>query len=358
MPSDVFTRSSAELVTAPSVGSLRERHKLGLLALERTRLPMVVTDPRQTDNPIVLANAAFLEMTGYSGDEILGRNCRFLQGPETDPATVEEIRSAIIDRRELEVEILNYHRDGRPFWNQLLISPVFDEDGTLCFYFASQIDVSARRAAEDLEAAEHLLLKEVDHRAKNALALVQSIMRLTATDDAAAYAHAVQGRVDALARAHALLAERRWRGVEIDRLILGEIEPYGHRRVRATGPAVQVGPAQVQPIALLLHEMLENAASHGALLHKEGRVTINWSLNGDDDLLVHWQETSESGVLIEREPALGLRMVTTMVERQLHGQSSFDWRPSGLEVQFRIPMQRAASASHQPHRGTSVAVGD
>ena len=356
MASDLKQRTHAKLATDSSVASLHQRHKLGLLALERTRIPMVVTDPRKPDNPIVLANESFLEMTGYTGEEVIGRNCRFLQGPDTDPAIVAELRAAIAEERETVVEILNHHRDGRPFWNQLLVSPVYDDDGTLCFFFASQIDVTARRAAQDLEAAEHLLLKEVDHRAKNAMALVQAIMRLSASDDPGVYARVVQGRVDALARAHALLADGRWRGVLIDRLVRGESEPFGRRRIVATGPSVQIASAQVQPLTLLLHEMLHNAARHGALSAPHGRVALAWEVSECDELVLHWQETGGPVLPGEPEAALGMTMMATMIERQLRGRSVLAWLPSGLEARITFPMTRSAERAGS-HSGGCDAAG-
>ena len=358
MASDLTQRVNAKLATDSSVASLHQRHMLGLLALERTRIPMVVTDPRKPDNPIVLANASFLEMTGYTGEEVIGRNCRFLQGRDTDPSVVAELRTAIAEERETTVEILNHHRDGRPFWNQLLVSPVFDDDGRLRFFFASQIDITAQRAARDLEAAEHLLLKEVDHRAKNAMALVQAIMRLSASDDPKIYARGVQGRVDALARAHALLADGRWRGVLIDRLIRGEAEPFGRRRVVATGPSVQIASAQVQPLALLLHEMLHNAARYGALSAPDGRVALAWELNERDELLLHWRETGGPPLPGDPKPALGMTMVATMVERQLRGRSVFAWLPTGLDARIVFPIARPAEqAGGDPVGSDAVGAG-
>lgn len=118
-------------------------------AVETTRMPMILTDPRQPDNPIVFANAAFLQMTGYVPEEIVGLNCRFLQGPETDQATIAEVRDAVMARREISTEILNYRKNGSSFWNALYISPVYDCDGELMYFFASQLDVSRRRDAED-----------------------------------------------------------------------------------------------------------------------------------------------------------------------------------------------------------------
>ncbi|MGC2775754.1 MAG: response regulator [Bradyrhizobium sp.] len=125
-----------------------ERHDIFFAAVETTRMPMIVTDPRQNDNPILFANRAFLEMTGYSPGEIVGANCRFLQGPDTDRDTIAAIRSAIANRQDIAVEILSYRKNGAAFWNALFISPVYNRDGDLVYFFASQLDVSRRRDAE------------------------------------------------------------------------------------------------------------------------------------------------------------------------------------------------------------------
>jgi PAS domain S-box-containing protein len=118
-------------------------------AVETTRMPMIVTDPRRPDNPIIFANRAFLAMTGYAPEELVGRNCRFLQGPETDGETVAEVRRAIAERREFATEILNYRKNGSTFWNALFVSPVYDAAGELVYFFGSQLDVSRRRDAEE-----------------------------------------------------------------------------------------------------------------------------------------------------------------------------------------------------------------
>jgi PAS domain S-box-containing protein len=118
-------------------------------AIQTTRMPMIVTDPHQPDNPIVFANNAFVQMCGYKRVELVGHNCRFLQGPETDPESINEIRHAIHDRREIAIEILNYRKDGSTFWNALYISPVYDASGKLVYFFGSQLDVSRRRDAEE-----------------------------------------------------------------------------------------------------------------------------------------------------------------------------------------------------------------
>jgi PAS domain S-box-containing protein len=123
-------------------------HDVFFAAVEKTRMPMIVTDPRLPDNPIVFANPAFVALTGYELDELLGRNCRFLQGPATSKAAVARVRAAIERCAEINIELLNYRKDGSSFWNDLYISPVLSRDGELLFFFASQLDVTRRRIAE------------------------------------------------------------------------------------------------------------------------------------------------------------------------------------------------------------------
>lgn len=115
-------------------------------AVRATRMPMIVTDPSQYDNPIVFANNAFLKLTGYTRFEVLGRNCRFLQGPETNPAAIDRIRDAIRQQVDIRVDLLNYRKDGSTFHNALYVGPVRDADGKVVYFFASQLDVSEHYA--------------------------------------------------------------------------------------------------------------------------------------------------------------------------------------------------------------------
>jgi len=114
-------------------------------AVRATRMPMLITDPNKPDNPIVFSNDAFSRLTGYAREEILGRNCRFLQGPRTNPEAVSKIRDAIERHIPIEIELQNHKKDGEVFWNRVLISPVFDESGALSYFFASQFDVTLER---------------------------------------------------------------------------------------------------------------------------------------------------------------------------------------------------------------------
>ena len=131
-------------------------------AVRATRMPMVISNPRLPDNPIVFVNDAFCRLTGYPRDEILGRNCRFLQGAETDPDTVGRIRAAVASRESVRIDILNYRKTGQTFWNRLLMAPVRDADGELAYFFASQVDVTLEREKlEGLESHNAALMAEV-----------------------------------------------------------------------------------------------------------------------------------------------------------------------------------------------------
>ena len=141
--------ATIEVTESDSNAIAEHRDDIFFAAIESTRMPMLVTDPRHYDNPIVFANKAFLSMSGYSAEEIIGSNCRFLQGPDTDQNTINSIREAIASRNEVTTEILNYRKDGSSFWNALFISPVYNKQQELVYYFASQLDVSRRRDAED-----------------------------------------------------------------------------------------------------------------------------------------------------------------------------------------------------------------
>nr|WP_237482452.1 PAS domain-containing protein [Lichenibacterium sp. 6Y81] len=109
-------------------------------------MPIAISDPRQPDNPVVFVNDAFCAMSGYEAAEILGRNCRFLQGADTDPETVRRVRLALAAGEPVEADLRNYRKDGQAFWNRLMVEPVRDAEGKVSFFVASQVDVTLERA--------------------------------------------------------------------------------------------------------------------------------------------------------------------------------------------------------------------
>ena len=127
--------------------------------IEGSAVAAVITNPRLPDNPIVACNRAFEQLTGYSGNEVVGRNCRFLAGPRTEPLLSEEIQQAVRDRRPVLAEVANFRRDGTPFRNAVLIVPIFDEHGELEFFLGSQSEVPEAPGTEVLEKQEATRLR-------------------------------------------------------------------------------------------------------------------------------------------------------------------------------------------------------
>jgi len=122
---------------------------------EDSNLAMAISDPALDDNPIIYVNAAFERLTGYRRDEVVGRNCRFLQGPLTDPRDVGALRDAVACETRIEIDLLNHRKDGSAFWNRLLVAPVFDAAGTARYFIASQHDVTLERDRLVQLIAEH-----------------------------------------------------------------------------------------------------------------------------------------------------------------------------------------------------------
>jgi PAS domain S-box-containing protein len=180
-------------------------------AVALTRVPMMVSDPSLPDNPIVFANRAFCALTGYAPDELIGRNPRLMQGAGTDRTCVAQIREAVARQAEITIEILNYRRDGSPYWNALFISPVFAADGTLLYYFSSHLDVTRRRDAERaMEQASRLqglgnLAGGVAHEFNNLLTIIRGNLEpLISSNENERSAHRLQRMRDAAERAAGL----------------------------------------------------------------------------------------------------------------------------------------------------------
>ncbi len=132
----------------------------------------VISDPRQSDNPIIACNKAFIELTGYAEREIIGRNCKFLAGPATEPWLTQAIRSGVERHAPVLVEILNYKRDGTPFRNAVLVAPMFDEEGELEFFLGSQVELEpdAPKTHENRRIAAAIAVKTLSRRQREVLA--------------------------------------------------------------------------------------------------------------------------------------------------------------------------------------------
>lgn len=140
--------------------------------IARSSVAAVVSNPRLEDNPIVACNDAFVALTGYSREEIVGHNCRFLVGPDTEPWLTDALRSGIARREPTIVEILNYRKSGEPFRNAVMIAPIFDAAGELEFFLGSQVEVAPDQAgsAANRRRAAHEAVSRLTPRQRQVLA--------------------------------------------------------------------------------------------------------------------------------------------------------------------------------------------
>ena len=270
---------------------------LFMQATEQTRMAIVIVDPYGEDQPIVYVNRAFTELTGYPRKDVIGRNCRFLQGKETDPSTVREIRRCLDAEEVAVVQILNYRLDGTPFWNSLHIGPVYDTDGKLAYFYGSQWDVTQRIEKAVEQAAQQRSAAELQHRLQNLFAVMSAIVRLSARGetDAEQLSKRIVERIEALAR-----AQRASIGVpgadkpasSVGALIEAVLEPYrnadGHR-IALDGEDIALPSRMVTPIGVALHELATNAIKYGALGDAGGDIAIAWRREGDT-LSLDWVE--------------------------------------------------------------------
>lgn len=338
-------------------------------AVRATRMPMVITDPSQPDNPIVFCNESFQTLTGYALDEILGRNCRFLQGPDTDLLKVARIRKAIERGESVDVDLLNYRKDGSTFWNALYLSPVRNDEGEIRFFFASQLDVTDRveaqkviaeqrqqvqleieRRTHDLKMAleeKTLLLHEVDHRVKNNLTMIGSLLRLQARsiDDPriTAKLEAMLERVDALATVH----RRLYQSEDIARFDLGSFaENLVADVIGASGrtdialdaevESIMIPSSHAAAVGLILNEVVTNAVKHAFADGRPGRLSLRAYRDGNSGRI----EIADDGPGLDpdaKSDGLGYSLIHRL-SRQVGATTRWSDNRPGTRVEIILPV--------------------
>ena len=283
------------------------------------------------DFTFTYANHRALEMWGRRADEVIGRKLLEVF-PQAEGTPVHAAYLDAMRRREtVQLETISpvIHR-----WLAVTVYP--SRSGGLATYFQ---DIDARKKGEE---RMRLLAAEVDHRAKNMLALVNVMLRQTRAPTVQEFAGAAQGRVAALARAHTLLSDTRWEGADLGKLIREELAPFrlGRAgRIVIDGEPMALQPAAAQAFAMALHELATNAGKYGALSAPEGAVAVRWHRVGDE-LVLSWHESGGPRVRSSGDTGFGLRVITMSIRDQLGGKVVFDWRPEGLWVELAVPARK------------------
>ena len=239
-----------------------------------------------------------------------------------------------------EAEFRIIRPDGEVRWCVGTAAATVDKNGRVVRVSGVTVDITERKRAEQ---RQDLLSREVDHRAKNALALAQSIVRLTRAETVKNYVQAVEGRINALARVHTILSLSSWQGAEMRKLVVEELAAYAvGGQIEFYGAEVQLQPATAQTLAMALHELVTNSAKYGALSTLSGRLSIKWSVE-KEMLALLWEETGGPSVRKPTSRGFGTRSLIASIESQLGGKALFDWRPEGLICRLMVPMLHEAA---------------
>lgn len=267
------------------------------------------------------------------------------------PEDLERIQDALsqvrTDKRSFQTEVRIKRPDGTIRWCVCAAAMTTDASGRVVRVMGVSIDITDRKQAEERLM---LLAEEVDHRARNVITVVQSIIRITRAENIEEYVAALNGRIRALSIAHKLLAKSRWEGADLNRLVEEEIEPYRAEdveRIDVIGPAVLLPPATAQSIALALHELVTNAAKYGALSVDSGRVKVMWEMQSGC-LKLSWVESDGPEITCPSRHGYGMRVVTGGIEGQLGGVVKFEWMPEGMRCSMSVPYDKDGAVVWRP----------
>jgi len=214
-------------------------------------------------------------------------------------------------------------------------APVLGPGGEVTHIVSAVRDATGEVLERRSEEARTLLMREVDHRARNALTVVQSFVRLTDAPTLEDFRQVLDGRVEALARAQTSLAARRWEGATLSEVIEAELASLSDAATaRVSGPHVLLAAEDVQAMSMAIHELATNANKYGALASPGGELDVIWSVDADGALSVVWSEHCGRQVARPTREGFGTRLVAQLA-KQLRGEITYDWRPTGLRAELR-----------------------
>lgn len=315
-------------------------------AMAQTRMAVCLTDPSLPDDPIVFCNEAFERLTGYTAQEVIGRNCRFLQGPDTNQSEVARLREALREEKVVVVELINYRKDGVRFWNALHLGPIYDENGKLKYFFGSQWDVSDVHVARAGEQHAKSMAREVSHRLKNVFAVIAGIVTITARSMGNKdLGTRINERIRALGRSYEPTLDDAFMGtIEVGQAVRAVLRPYDPDgdRILFIGNGARTEPNAISAIGLTLHELATNATKYGALSNESGRVEVSWhhekDRHGRSALIVAWKE--HGGPRIAGEPGPGGTGFAISEALLAHSRGVLDrhWDEDGLRAEISFPL--------------------
>lgn len=318
-----------------------------VIAAETTRMPMVFTNARETGDPIIFVNDSFLELTGYDRSELLAQNFGFLLADASNSGDLAELAVAFTGQNN-EAEIRYRHKDGSTFCASIFVSPVCNEQSEVVQHFVSLIDTTKHELARRNAA---MLIDELNHRVKNMLATVQSVVTQAVrnSSDVQMVREAIETRIAALSRSHDLLSREKWDGAELHDLVREALAPFrateGQReRISIEGEHLRLSPRAALALGVAFNELATNAVKYGAFSNDVGTVSVTWTLKtrrGGRWLCLHWREIDGPAVSPPTRKGFGSRVIEQGLAHELEGKTNVEYLPEGIVCTIDVPAPHA-----------------
>lgn len=291
---------------------------------------------KDLNGTIATWNKGAERLFGYFAEEIVGKPITTII-----PSDRQDEETGILERirrgeRVEHFETVRQRKDGQLVNISLTVSPIFDNSGKIIGASKIARDITDRKRREEQIT---LLAREADHRTKNLLALAQATVHLSQGATPDELKAAIEGRLRALAHAHALLARSRWAGADLRALVTEELSPYCQDdpdRARIEGPSLMLEQQAAQAMAVAVHELTTNAVKYGALSAPKGRISVVWSCDPGRRLTFRWTETGGPAVGPPKRQGFGARVMERIIQGQLNGELKFDWRKEGVVCEIII----------------------
>jgi PAS domain S-box-containing protein len=340
---EVTAKSEAQKQGEAAVDSFRRDLGPFVVAAERTRMPMIFAD-EAPGHPVVFANDAFLKLTGYRREEVLAKSFPSLLAVGVEAESMPIVEAAFRGHGIAEPEIHYKRKDGSEFWASVFVSPVCDESGAVVQQFVSFVDITKHR--ED-NARCKMLIDELNHRVKNTLSTVQSIVTQAVRGPAEpeAVREAIESRILALSRSHDLLTSGNWEGAGLHDLVELAMHPFegvrgSAERFTITGDNLHVSAKAALSLAIALHELATNAVKYGAFSNDSGTLEIDWAIvpeSSGDRLVLRWQEHGGPQVSPPTRKGFGSWVIERGLAHELGGEVTLDYLSQGVACTIDIP---------------------
>ena len=289
------------------------------------------------DGLLLRVNDSLARMLGYNADEMEGHPLdRFTHRDDLHMgvAAWDRLKAGTADEYELEKRYLR--KDGSSIWGHTTVSCVRHPDGQIAYLIKIIQDITARKRSDE---ARQMLMREVNHRSKNLLTVVQVIARQMAARSPQDFVKIFSERLQSLAANQDLLVKSDWQSLDLAELVRSQLEHFGTigSRIVISGPSVMVPPSAAQALSMALHELATNAAKYGSLSNETGRVEIDWTIDGDS-FSMSWRESGGPKVAKPEAVGFGSIVLGKMTASSMSGDVSIDYEPDGLVWRLRCPM--------------------